>query len=237
MKPTSIAPSILIKNQLHTQKSVDKKAFRRASRRAAKGIGMGNPKEIQGHVPSIELFQRENCPFSHAVRNRLTRLGLDFVAHTVPRGDALKHDRLVKAGGKDQIPFLIDHARGVKLYDSQAIITFLNKAYGREAPSLMGRLALDMEARLRSRADQIVWTLRKPYEMATGIRADMGSALVTVRHSFEFLRKKMIEAVPKSRQARSVVKTAPTHLNAKSQRAQSSKASRPINIVSMTEAA
>jgi glutathione S-transferase len=32
----------------------------------------------------IELYQAEWCPFSHRVRQRLTELGLDFVARQVP---------------------------------------------------------------------------------------------------------------------------------------------------------
>jgi len=32
----------------------------------------------------IELYQAEWCPHSHRVRQRLTELGLDFVARQVP---------------------------------------------------------------------------------------------------------------------------------------------------------
>jgi glutaredoxin len=39
----------------------------------------------------LELWQAEWCPYSHRVRQRLTELGLDFVAHQVAAGD----DRVV----------------------------------------------------------------------------------------------------------------------------------------------
>ena len=58
-----------------------------------------------GPLPVLELFQKENCPFSHAVRSKLTRLGLDFVAHSVPDGHPPSSiEQLVRAGGKDQLP-------------------------------------------------------------------------------------------------------------------------------------
>jgi glutathione S-transferase len=54
----------------------------------------------------MELFQAEWCPHSHAVRQRLTELGLDFVARQVPAepGDRDELDRVV---GTDEIPVLV----------------------------------------------------------------------------------------------------------------------------------
>ena len=80
--------------------------------------------------PTLELFQKEECPFSHTVRQKLSDLGLDFVAHSIPDTQDLKHKELVNAGGKDQVPFLIDHKSGVKLYESEAIVSYLEKEYG-----------------------------------------------------------------------------------------------------------
>lgn len=180
MKPTTISPNLLKKNQQNARKGAEKKAFKR-----------GATKEIRSQAPSIELFQREDCPSSHAVRNHLTRLGLDFVAHTVPDGDALKHDQLVKAGGKDQIPFLVDHTSGVKLYESQAIIAYLAKAYGKTTGSMLSNLAHGLDTRIRARADQIVWSLQMPYEKVTGLRDDVQNAVGTIRGSLDFLRERL----------------------------------------------
>lgn len=78
----------------------------------------------------LELFQKEECPFSHVVRQKLSDLGLDYAAHSIPDAQDLKHKELVNAGGKDQVPFLIDHKTGVKLYESEAIVSYLEKEYG-----------------------------------------------------------------------------------------------------------
>lgn len=85
-------------------------------------------------APAIELYQAEDCPYSHSVRKCLSMLGLDYVAHSVSHGLALTHQDLVKRGGKDEIPFLIDHATGTQLYDSDAIIRYLEKQYSTEKP-------------------------------------------------------------------------------------------------------
>lgn len=53
----------------------------------------------------IELYQAEWCPYSHVVRQRLTELGLDFVAHQVePAPD--QRDAMEAAVGSRIIPVL-----------------------------------------------------------------------------------------------------------------------------------
>ncbi len=54
----------------------------------------------------IELYQAEWCPYSHMVRQRLTELGLDFVAHQVePSPD--ERDAMEAAVGSRMIPVLV----------------------------------------------------------------------------------------------------------------------------------
>jgi len=68
----------------------------------------------------LELWQAEWCPHSHLVRQRLTELGLDFVAHQVAadkddRPDGVEIPRLVTEqgdvlSGEEQIlPWLNEH--------------------------------------------------------------------------------------------------------------------------------
>ena len=54
----------------------------------------------------LELYQTEWCPASRRVRERLTELGVDYLAHQVPveRGN---RTALVVATGTDTIPALI----------------------------------------------------------------------------------------------------------------------------------
>jgi glutathione S-transferase len=54
----------------------------------------------------IELYQAEWCPHSHRVRQRLTELGIDFVARQVPADRAERHDMERATGGRS-IPALV----------------------------------------------------------------------------------------------------------------------------------
>src|SRR3712207_6471461 len=54
----------------------------------------------------IEVFQAEWCPYSHLVRERLTELGVDYVARQVepkPRD----RDRLEEISGQRSIPVVV----------------------------------------------------------------------------------------------------------------------------------
>jgi glutathione S-transferase len=74
----------------------------------------------------MELYQAEWCPHSHRVRQRLTELGLDFVAHQVP-ADPAGRERMRRAVGDDSIPVLVDNERIVRGDD--AILAYLDDTY------------------------------------------------------------------------------------------------------------
>lgn len=86
----------------------------------------------------LELYQAEGCPYSTRVRETLTDLGASYVIHNPRRpgddgGDVLNRqvrDEMVAVGGEDSIPFLVDHARGETLYESDAIVEYLEENYG-----------------------------------------------------------------------------------------------------------
>jgi glutathione S-transferase len=69
----------------------------------------------------LELWQAEWCPHSHKVRQRLTELGLDFVAHQVP---AEKDDR----PDEMEIPRLLTEQREV-LSGEEQILLWLDKHF------------------------------------------------------------------------------------------------------------
>ena len=86
----------------------------------------------------LELYQAEGCPWCGKVRDAMTDLGLSYVTHN-PRlpggsgGDVTNqqtYDEMLAIGGEDQIPFLVDHARGETLYESADIIDYLETHYG-----------------------------------------------------------------------------------------------------------
>jgi glutathione S-transferase len=77
----------------------------------------------------LQLFQAEWCPYSHRVRERLTELGVDFVARQVaPR----RPDRtdMKAATGTVAIPALLTE-EGETIEGDTAIIAFLEANYGR----------------------------------------------------------------------------------------------------------
>lgn len=84
----------------------------------------------------LELYQSEGCPYCSKVREKLSELGLSYVTHN-PRlpgdegGDVtnkVTHDELT-AGGEDQIPYLVDTGRDVRIYESDEIVTYLEEHY------------------------------------------------------------------------------------------------------------
>lgn len=88
----------------------------------------------------LELFQAEDCPYCKTVRTALTELGVSYVVHnprTATRNDTRNEQtqaELVALGGTDQLPFLVDHARGVTLYESGDIVDYLEQHYAEVSP-------------------------------------------------------------------------------------------------------
>ena len=74
----------------------------------------------------LELYQTEWCPASHRVRQRLTELGLDFLARQVPADKDARLRLLLKAG-TDAIPVLVDGSRTIKGQD--AILAYLGEHF------------------------------------------------------------------------------------------------------------
>ena len=83
------------------------------------------------HRPHLELYQAEWCPYSHRVRERLTELGVDFVARQVaPRLE--DREAMREAVGEDAIPLLVTED-GTTVSEWREIVAFLDRTYaGRE---------------------------------------------------------------------------------------------------------
>lgn len=86
----------------------------------------------------LELYQAEGCPHSAEVRKTLTALGVSYVIHNPRRpgsegGDVLNEQvqrTMTELGGDDSIPFLVDTDREETLYESEAIVDYLETNYG-----------------------------------------------------------------------------------------------------------
>ena len=82
----------------------------------------------------LELYQAEDCGYSETARETLTALSVSCVIHN-PRTAAGEtrneqtHEELTELGGRNQIPFLVDHQRGVSMYESDAIVEYLEENY------------------------------------------------------------------------------------------------------------
>jgi glutathione S-transferase len=84
----------------------------------------------------LELYQSEGCPYCTKVREKLSELGVSYVAHN-PRlpgntddsvTNELAYEKL-RDGGVDEIPYLVDTAREEALYGSDDIVEYLDDHY------------------------------------------------------------------------------------------------------------
>jgi glutathione S-transferase len=90
-----------------------------------------------------ELYQAEWCPHSHRVRQRLTELGVSFIARQVPAEPA-DREELRRRTGSEEIPALLLEDGRVINADADEIIGYLDQRYGER----------DDAERHRERADE-----------------------------------------------------------------------------------
>ena len=79
----------------------------------------------------LELWQSEWCPASRRVRQRLSELGLDFVARQVPVERA-ERTALRAAAGAETIPALVPRS-GAPLVGEEAILAYLDARFAEPA--------------------------------------------------------------------------------------------------------
>ncbi|PIR76824.1 MAG: glutaredoxin [Candidatus Magasanikbacteria bacterium CG10_big_fil_rev_8_21_14_0_10_42_10] len=82
----------------------------------------------------LELYQKESCPYCTKVRRAMEELDLDYLCHTSVKGSP-KRELLTKLGGQEMVPFLVDTtdpANLVMMYESDDIIAYLEKTYGKK---------------------------------------------------------------------------------------------------------
>lgn len=82
----------------------------------------------------IELYHAENCPYCVRVRVFLEELGTTYISKPVSltRNSPIKEE-LERIGGKAQVPFLVDPERNVKMYESEEIISYIERHYSRQS--------------------------------------------------------------------------------------------------------
>ena len=74
------------------------------------------------------LFHKEECPYCHKVRQFMSDNCLTYVSLVSPSGSPSR-EILMKLGGKQQVPFLVDTDHGKMMYESEDIVKYLQESY------------------------------------------------------------------------------------------------------------
>lgn len=74
------------------------------------------------------LYYRPTCAFSKKVLAAAKELGVGLEVRDI--GEGTHAQELIKRGGKQQVPYLIDQKRGTELYESDEIVDYLQKVHG-----------------------------------------------------------------------------------------------------------
>ena len=99
----------------------------------------------------MQLFQTEWCPSSHRVRQRMTELGIDFIARQVPVARAGRQ-RLIAASGSDVIPALL-LGDGSSIVGEDAIEAYLDEHFGEPVGAESQRVKAEAMRRLELHAE------------------------------------------------------------------------------------
>ncbi len=76
----------------------------------------------------LEVYQFEGCPYCSKVRQKMTDLGIDFVARQVePKGD---RQRVEEISGQTGVPVLVDPNTDTVMPESDDIVEYLEEHYG-----------------------------------------------------------------------------------------------------------
>lgn len=74
----------------------------------------------------LELYQFEGCPFCGKVRQKMTELGLDFIARQVDPND---RTRVKEVSGQEGVPVLKDPNTDTVMPESDDIVEYLEEHY------------------------------------------------------------------------------------------------------------
>jgi len=79
----------------------------------------------------LELWEFEGCPYCRKVREALSILDLEVVVWPCPKGGPRYRGELERKAGKAQFPYLADPNTSKAMYESDDIVRYLFKTYGR----------------------------------------------------------------------------------------------------------
>ena len=73
----------------------------------------------------LELFVMHSCPYCRKVMEYFDSNGVEYVKNDISYQE--NHERLMKLGGVEQVPFLYDAEKGLKMYESDDIIEYIKR--------------------------------------------------------------------------------------------------------------
>ena len=76
----------------------------------------------------LELYSFEASPFCRIAREKLCSLELPYLLHNVAKGSP-KRPAFVERSGKMMVPYLVDPNTGVEMFESAAIVSYLEATY------------------------------------------------------------------------------------------------------------
>ena len=74
----------------------------------------------------LELFILPNCPYCLKVLKFLDENNIKYATHSILEPD--NKEKLMKLGGKVQVPFLIDKTKNIQMYESDDIIDHIKSS-------------------------------------------------------------------------------------------------------------
>ena len=82
------------------------------------------------HVPEqpLELYGYEGSPFSRIAREVLCELEIPYLLHNVAHKSPRRAE-FMKRSGKMMVPYLVDPNTNTEMFESAAIVAYLNKTY------------------------------------------------------------------------------------------------------------
>lgn len=83
----------------------------------------------------LVLWSYEGSPFCKIVREELCELEIPHIQISCPRGSP-NRQKMYDQVGRFQVPYLEDPNEGVALFESEAIIEYIQKRYGIATPAM-----------------------------------------------------------------------------------------------------
>jgi Glutathione S-transferase, N-terminal domain len=88
-----------------------------------------DPVNVQQQQQPLILWAYEGSPFCKVVRETLSAYEIPHTVYFTPRG-SINRQKLYDLTGRFQVPYLQDPNTGINLFESEAIVEYLDKQYG-----------------------------------------------------------------------------------------------------------